>query len=768
MSKIPVKILILAGGLLVGICAGLGIWIYKLDQSITQRLAEKQLIPTIEFYSAPMQFFKGQKLQKNQALQSFERLRYRLRQYGQVLQVGDYAQWTGPQCKEFIPILEDGVQACIAFRNRFRKDRTTFTGDPLQVIAVGEEDIIYNIYSGEPSQAAVVTELEPELFAQFYGNQPIIRRKVELGDTPPLCLNAVVAIEDSHFLEHGGVSFRGIARAAFRDILGRHMEGGSTITQQLVKNYFLTNERTFKRKFKELFMALLLETRASKDDILQSYINEIYMGQDGSFQLRGYGAAAEHYFSKKLEDLNLPECALLASLVNAPGVYDPNKHPDKARQRREMVLKKMREGDIIDEEAFQAANKTPLPAPRKRILSEPAPYFVDAVLKQLEALKIDTSVETGEGVRVFTTLNQDAQEAAQVAVRTGIAELETQNKNVMKLKAAGKLLEGLLISSDPLTGFVRAAVGGRSFRMSQFNRVTQGHRQVGSIMKPLVYLSALGHQSPDGKLYNPLTIVDDSRMKISYEGQKWSPENYTNRYFGEIPLFFALKESLNCATVKVAMDAGLKDIVDLAQKAGVSSDLKPLPSLALGSFELFPWEVLQIYQTFSRFGDFVPLTFVERVESIAGRALYIHEAKHEQRLDAISTAILVGMMKLVMSNGTGKSAILRGFTHPAAGKTGTTSDYRDSWFAGFTPLHAAVAWVGYDDNTDDELTGASGALPIWTNYMKQFSMSFPPIDFKWPEGTKTIELDKTAQAQMNVPDEPRHPIEPVTLVIRAD
>lgn len=762
-----VKILILLSGLAVGVGAGLGIWIYKLDQSITQRLNEKQLIPTIEFYSAPMQFFKGQKLQKHQALQSMERLRYRLRQYGQVLQVGDFAQWTGPQCKEFIPVLEDGVQECIVFRNRFRKDHTSFSGDPLQVIAVGEEDIIYNIYSGEPSQPAIVTELEPELFAQFYGNQPIIRRKVELGDTPPLCLNAVVAIEDTHFLEHGGVSIRGIGRALFRDILGRRIsEGGSTITQQLVKNYFLTNERTFKRKFKELFMALLLETRASKDDILQSYINEIYMGQDGSFQLRGYGAAAEHYFSKKLEDLNLPECALLASLVNAPGIYDPNKHPEKARQRREMVLKKMKEGGIIDDNAFQTAVKEPLPAPKKRILSEPAPYFVDAVLKQLEALKIDTSLETGDGVRVFTTLNQDAQEAAQVAVRSGIAELEAQNKTVMKLKASGKILEGLLISSDPLTGFVRAAVGGRSFRMSQFNRVTQGHRQVGSIMKPLVYLAALQKQSPDGKPYNPLTIVDDSRVKLSYEGQKWSPENYTNRYFGLVPLFFALKESLNCATVKVAMDVGLKDIVDLAQKAGVSSDLKPLPSLALGSFELFPWEVLQVYQTFSRFGEFMPLTFVERVESVTGKALYIHEAKHEQRLDPTTTAVLVGMMKLVISNGTGKSAMLRGFTHPAAGKTGTTSDYRDSWFAGFTPLHAAVAWVGYDDNTDDGLTGASGALPIWTNYMKQFSMSFPPLDFKWPEGTKTLDLDKQTQIQMNLPDEPRHPIEPVTLVIQ--
>ncbi|MGE3974441.1 MAG: transglycosylase domain-containing protein [Bdellovibrionales bacterium] len=747
------------------VCATLfGIWVYNLDQTITKSIMEKQLIPTIGFYSTPIQFFKGQKIKARHIVSHLERLRYRQRQFGQSLNGGDYARWNPDNCREIVSDLDSDITECVVFRNRFKKSQSEPDAS-LAVIALGPEDIVFEVYAGDPLVPSTVTQLEPELFAQFFGPQPIIRHRIDLSDAPPLCLRAVIAIEDSAFLEHSGVSYKGILRAFYKNVLGgRVAQGGSTITQQLVKNYFLSNERTFRRKFKELFMAVLLETRASKDEILESYINEIYMGQAGPFQIWGYGAASEHYLSKPLADLNLAECALLASIVNSPGYYDPFKHPDRAAQRKELVLKRMLETGVIDEGQMKTAMTQPLPKSRTGVLSEPAPYFVDAVQKQIEAMGIDKS----QGLRVFTTLSLEAQEAAQVAVREGVERLEKNNKDIAKLKEAGKQLEGLLVSSDPLTGFIRAAVGGRSFKMSQFNRLTSGHRQVGSVMKPFVFLAAMEFEGEDGRQYSPLSIIDDSRFRFKYDKQNWQPTNYSNKYYGNVPIFFALKESLNSVTARVAVDIGLERVVDLAQQAGVSSEMKPLPSLALGAFELYPWEVLQMYQTLSRFGEFTTLTFVERVDAITGETLFQHEIKHDQRLNPIPTAVVVGMMKNVILNGTGRAASLWGFTHPAAGKTGTTSEHRDSWFAGFTPLHTAVAWVGYDDNTTSKLTGASGALPIWTEYMKKYAMRFPPVDFKWPEGTKVLELDVSELTELGVPEVEKRPPEPMTLVLKED
>jgi penicillin-binding protein 1B len=757
------RIGLIAFGFFASIASLLGIWIYNLDQTITGSILAKQLIPTIGFYSTPIQFFKGQKSKRSQLNSHFERLRYRSRNYGQPIQAGDYSHWSAENCREVIPELDTDIVECLAFRNRFKKAANLASSD-LAVIAIGPDDIVFEVYSGEPLLPATVTQLEPELFAQFFGVQPIIRTRVDLSEAPPLCLRALIAIEDSAFLEHSGVSYKGILRAFYKNVLGgRVAQGGSTITQQLVKNYFLTSERTYRRKLKELFMAILLETRATKDEILESYINEIYMGQQGPFQIWGYGAASEHYLSKALADLDLAECALLASIVNSPGTYDPFKHPDRATQRRELVLKRMLETGSISEPEFKVAQLKPLPKSTTRALSEPAPYFVDAVQKQIEAMGLDRS----QGLKVYTTLSLEAQEAAQVAVREGVERIEKNNKVIAKIKAdTGKSLEGLLVASDPLTGFVRAAVGGRSYKMSQFNRLTSGHRQVGSVMKPFVFLAAMDFEGDDGRYYSPVSIVDDSRFRFKYDKQKWEPENYGKKYFGKVPVYFALKESLNSVTARVAVDVGLEKVVELAQRAGVSSDIKPLPSLALGAFELYPWEVLQMYQTLSRFGEFTPLTFVERVDSINGETVFQHEIRHEQRLDPAPAAVVVGMMKQVIENGTGRASKLWGFTHPAAGKTGTTSEYRDSWFAGFTPLHTAVAWVGYDDNTTGKLTGASGALPIWTDYMKKYAMSFPPIDFNWPEGTKTLELSIEDQMNLGVPEVDKNPLEPITLILK--
>ncbi|HEX4925550.1 MAG TPA: transglycosylase domain-containing protein, partial [Bdellovibrionales bacterium] len=515
-------------------------------------------------------------------------------------------------------------------------------------------------------------------------------------------------------------------------------------------------------KFKEFFMAILLELHATKDDILQSYINEIYMGQNGPFQVRGFGSAAEYYFGKPLSELSLPDCALLAAIVNSPGLFSPFRAPERAHQRRDLVLTQMEKQGLISAEQADQAKKAPLPKERPGILSEPAPFFVDAVQKQLDALKIDRS----QGLKIYTTLDLEAQEAAQDAVKRGLERIEKDFKRVAELKAKGKVLEGVLISSDPETGYVQAVVGGRSFKQSQFNRAIQSHRQIGSVIKPFVYLAAFESQTEDGEPYTPLTLVNDDPVKIKYEKQQWTPANYEKKYYGNIPLFFALKNSLNAATARVALQAGLEPLVELIQDLGVSSNMKALPALSLGAFELYAWEVLQSYSTLARMGDHTPLTYVISAEDLDGNEVFRHKIRAESVADKADVAVLVGMMKQTIETGTGRSIRQWGFMHPAAGKTGTTSDNKDAWFAGFTPLHVAVAWVGYDDNSSHGLTGASGAIPIWVDYMMTYAAQFPPVDFAWPEDVEVREIDVATQQALGVPEDPKLPLAPVQLVFK--
>ncbi|MEQ1877719.1 MAG: transglycosylase domain-containing protein, partial [Bdellovibrionia bacterium] len=542
----------------------------------------------------------------------------------------------------------------------------------------------------------------------------------------------------------------------------RVRQGGSTITQPLVINYFLTHERTIRRKFKEFFMAILLELHATKDDILQSYINEIYMGQNGPFQVRGFGSAAEYYFGKPLSDLDTAECALLAAIVNSPGLFSPFSSQQRAGQRRELVLTQMVKQGVLTEELAERAKKQPLPKDKPGILSEPAPFFVDAVQKQLDLLKIDRA----QGVRIYTTLDLDAQEAAQDAVKKEIERIEKDFKKVADLKAQGKSLEGVVIAADPKTGFVQAVVGGRNFKKSQFNRAIQSHRQVGSVIKPFVYLAAFEGQTEDGGAYSPITLVNDEQIKLKYEKQTWEPVNYEKKYFGEIPLYFGLKMSLNSATARVAMQVGLAPILELIKDMGIQSPMKALPALALGAFELYPWEVLQAYCTLARMGEFTPLTYVSSVENLEGAELFRHFIQHEQVAEKADVAVLVGMMKQTVENGTGRAVRLWGFNHPAAGKTGTTSDNKDAWFAGFTPLHVAVSWVGYDDNSSHGLTGASGAIPLWAHYMLNYAAQLPPVDFTWPHDVEVRDMDVAAQQALGVPDDPKIPLTDIRLVFR--
>lgn len=744
-------------------------WAYGLNTEIKSRLQGRRFSPPIEFYSAPDHIFRGQKLSLRQIPLSLGRLGYKEKKGVQIIP-GQFSVLPPAECLSLLPPeMADTIGQCV-YMKRKRKFGSSLTADP-EIIVIGPDQIVVDVLSGNPTKSVSAMELEAELFAQFVGNEPILRTELQLGESPPSCLNAVLAIEDSDFLNHSGVSVTGLLRAFFVNVFkGRLSQGGSTITQQLVKNYFLTSERTLRRKFKEIVMSILLEAQATKDEILETYINEIYMGQNGVFQVRGYGAASQHYFNKNLDEADLAECALLAAIVNSPGRFNPFTNAENATKRRNRVLEKMLQLKLISEEEAKDARAKPLPSVPHRVLSEPAPYFVDAVRTELEK----RSINTESGLKVFTTLNQRAQEAANHAVVKGLEALETRmaiqakakKKKDQAEKPITKHLEAVLIGVDALTGQVQALMGGRSFRASQYNRATKSRRQVGSVMKPLVYLTALEANTEEGKPYSPITVINDEKSKFKYEGQTWEPENYEKKYFGPIPLFFGLKNSLNAATAVLGVSVGLDSIVDTARRLGVSSKMQALPALTLGAFEMSPWEVAQIYTTFARLGVSSDLTIINRLEDLDGKTLFQQEYKPVPVAAPETVASLVGMMKQTIVSGTARSIPRFGFTHPAAGKTGTTSDMKDAWFAGFTPFHVAIVWIGYDDATPHGLTGASGAVPLWADYMNQYGSQFPPQDFPWPDSTVPVQFSAEAQDAMNLPKEENSPREPFELIFR--
>ena len=743
-------------------------WLFQLDQTVQRRLEGKKFASPVAFYSSPKKVFKGQKVPFNSLISTFKRMKYRARKPNDALAPGDYVVWYADECRLVLQhnFVED-TERCIGFKKlKPLENDVDSKPETLFVIAYGSLDIVYEVFAGNPPEPATVIELEPELFAQYYGEKPIIRTVVDLGDVPAICLNALLSIEDSQFLEHKGVSPSGIFRALIKNIKsGRFAQGGSTITQQLVKNYFLTPERTLKRKVKEMGMAFVLENRATKDEILETYLNVIYMGQLGSFEIRGYQAASEYYFGEKLENLELHQCALLAAIVNSPGLYNPFKNPERAARRKSKVLTQMITNNIIDIKEAQRAEAKPLPKAPFVTLKKPAHYFVESVRKEISNLGLDIE----SGLKVFTTLNVEAQTAAQNAVTKHLERLESWYKSLKEKADSGKHLEAALVAADPTTGFVEALVGGRNFRKSQFNRATQSRRQIGSIVKPLVYLSAFDQVDESGRDYNPFTLIPDEPFEVKYDGQTWSPKNYTGKFHGSVPMYYALQNSLNSATAQLGLRVGLGTVVENAHALGIQTELATLPSLTLGAVELSPFEVLQVYSTLARQGEYSKLTVLRRVEDLDGHVLYQHTPDREQVVEKKSAAKVLGMMEQVIYGGTGRGVRKRGFLHPAAGKTGTTSDTRDAWFGGFTPLQAAVAWVGYDDNSSHGLTGASGALPIWTEYMKSFASQFPPIEFDWPEGTEVRAIDVETQIALGVPsDDEKNPIKPIRLVFDSD
>jgi penicillin-binding protein 1B len=552
-------------------------------------------------------------------------------------------------------------------------------------------------------------QLEPPLVATFYGPDSKERRPVRLEEVPEELVLSVLAAEDARFFEHGGISLLGMARAMLSNLKsGEIRQGGSTLTQQLVKNLFLTHERTFSRKSRELVLALLLDLRYSKSEILEAYLNEIYLGASGQVNLMGVGAASWAFFGKEPSRLTLAEGATLAGLIPSPARYDPVRHPEAAKQRRNLVLARLRELGWVEPERIDAALAEEVVTSPQRVPRRRAPYFTDLALREAEERFGVTTIED-QGISLLSTLSLRDQAAAEEAVPFGLEALETSWE---KGREGRRPLQAALVSVHAPSGAIRAYVGGRDYNSSQFDRAGVGRRQPGSAFKPVVYAAALRSGA-----VTPATFVEDSPLTMKVSSGVWTPENSDRRFRGWVTTRTALQDSLNVPTVRVAMMAGLPAIVTLAQGMGLGGALQPVPAVALGAFEVTPLELATVYATFANQGVRPPVHSLDAVLGADGRPLVgqaLPDSKRvlEPEVAYVTTALLQG----VVDRGTGAAVRRFGLGDPLAGKTGTSNDAKDSWFAGYSPDRATVVWVGYDESLPTRLSGARGALPIWARF----------------------------------------------------
>lgn len=583
--------------------------------------------------------------------------------------------------------------------------------------------------------------LPPELLASAGAGMGESIRPVRLPDVPAALRTAVLAIEDERFYEHGGVDPRGVLRALWTNARkGRVVEGGSTITQQLVKSRLLSPERTMTRKINEALLSTAIEWRYTKDQILEAYLNEIYLGQWGGSAVRGVGAAARAYFGKEVHQLTLSEAALLAGMIRGPNSYSPASNPERARERRDVVLARLRALRKISEADYQRARREPVRARATPASGLVAPYFVDYVRAELERA---TEVDLGDqhGMRVYTTLDPVLQRFAEAAVVKGIDRLET-NRPRLRRKGAEERLQAALIALDPATGQVRALVGGRDYRASQFNRAILARRQPGSAFKPFVYLAALTPRQ-NAPLFTAASLIEDAPITVMVDGKPWSPKNYDDRYLGPVTVRQALQGSLNTATVRLAQAVGLPAIIETARALGVEGDLKPVPALALGVFEITPLQLARAYLPLANGGLAPAGGVVDAVTDEAGRALWSADRESRPAIGAAEAYLVTSLLEGVINAGTGAAARALGVPGAVAGKTGTTNEGRDAWFVGYSSNLLTLVWVGFDDGTPAGLSGSEGALPIWSEFMRQALEVYPGGAFTEPAGITRAKVDVT-------------------------
>ncbi|MGC2173324.1 MAG: PBP1A family penicillin-binding protein [Candidatus Sulfotelmatobacter sp.] len=610
-------------------------------------------------------------------------------------------------------------------------------------------------------------ELEPQLVTALFDSEQRSKRElVKYNQIPKVMVDAVLAIEDRRFFEHGGVNFFRVFEAGWIDLTRqRHEQGGSTITMQLSRGFFLTPQKTLRRKLTEMLIAEEMEEKFSKQQIFEFYSNWVNLGQRGSFAISGFAEASRTYFNKDLKDINLPEAALLAGIIQGPSRLSPYRHPERALERRNLVLDAMVDTHAITHEQAERAKATPLKLAPPNVEASDAPYFVDMVRDTL-INKFSEHDLNDQSYRIYTTLDPDLQKAAAQAVEMGMKLVDEQvtrlrtrrvrvGKKIETRVTPGPPAQVALVALDPHTGAVLALVGGRDYGLSQFNHALS-KRPTGSIFKPFVYAAAM-NTAIDGSatVITPASTVDDEPTTFAYGDQIYEPRNYKEEYHGTVNLRYALAMSLNNATVKVAEEAGYDKVAALARSAGITS-VQPTPAMALGSYDASPLEMAAAYTSFANGGTRLSPILVNSVRNAEGDVLANFKTDQRQVLDPRIAYVMTTMLEGVINNGLGYTAVrLRGFMLPAAGKTGSS---HDGWFAGYTSNLLCVVWVGYDDYSNLRLSGAETAAPIWTEFMKRAS-ALPQYsamkDFAQPSGVVDVQLDKLTNrlATPNCPDD---------------
>ncbi|WP_410472170.1 penicillin-binding protein 1B [Faucicola mancuniensis] len=712
----------------------LAMYLIRQDRIITQKFEGKRWNLPTKVYSQPLELYQGAKLSGEELENWLNWLNYR--------PASNYKS---------VGTFNKNKNEYYIHTRAF--DFSSDDVEPKQIIKVVIKDNeVVNLQSTERSETGKI-RLEPILIGGIYPDNNEDRLVMNLDQIPPQLIDALIATEDRGFFEHHGISVRGTTRAILSNIKGGARQGGSTITQQLIKNFYLNSDRTLKRKANEAVMALLLERHYNKQEILQTYINEITLAQNGNHSINGFGLASQFYFNRPLNELRLDQMALLVGLAKGPTQYNPIRYPETALERRNVVLKNMLMMGKIDNDTYQNAIEMPLDVVKKPSIGQSRfPDYLDIVKRELNQ-SYESDDLKNEGLRIFTSFNPNVQLSADKAVNES---LKTLKKSDLKKLGA---LQAALVSANPITGELLAVVGSSS-EFTGFNRAVDAKRQVGSLLKPIIYLTGF----EQGK-YNLASGVDDSPVEVKTGKNTWKPANYGGGSHGVVPLMTALANSYNQAAVRVGIDVGVPNVIQQLRRMGISKDIPNYPSTLLGAVDLSPMDMLNVYQVLATGGVKNNIHTIRGVVDSKGRIIQGSNLQQHQVINPTSAYLTNYAMKKVITNGTAKSALSLGENLNLGGKTGTTNDYRDAWFAGFSGNYVSVVWVGLDDNQSTGLSGGNGALPMWVNFMKRLHLTpnalSEPADIQWQwleNGTGELSNPNCANA-IRVPTDVRYPPE---------
>jgi penicillin-binding protein 1B len=738
------------GAALIVVCVvlavALGLWVAHLDRVVKREFQGRHWSVPAHVYAAPLELYVGAPVAANDLEEELHRLHYR---------PGDPLAGAGNYRRQGN-----------SFILHTRRVRFSDEQRESQLVAISADANSITSLKQADAQELPVFRLDPPVIGSVFPIHGEDRLVLSPADVPPLLRAGIKIIEDRRFDEHNGVDVRGVMRAMWANLrAGRVVQGGSTLTQQLVKNYFLTDEQSFGRKATEAVMALRLEANFSKEEILVAYLNEVYLGQDGSRAIHGFGLGSEYYFAKPLAELDVGELAMLIGLVKGPSFYDPRKHAERARARRNLVLQELGGAHLIDADAAMRSAAAPLAL--KAPGGSYVPAYLDLVRRHLKRDYAEADLAAA-GLAVYTSLDPRVQAAAERALASNLRRLDAASRT------RDDHLEGAVIVTEPNSGDVIAVVGGRDSGSDGFNRALDARRPIGSLVKPAVYLAAL-----ESGRYNAATLIEDAPIELKLpNGSVWAPQNFEHLVYGRVPMARALAESMNLATIRLGLDIGLPQVAATLQRLGLETPPALNPSMLLGTVEMTPLEVVQVYTALANGGFRARLRAVHAVVDEQGRPLKTFKVQVEQAAPAAAVYQLDRMLTLVTTRGTAREAASRLKAGTvAAGKTGTSSDTRDSWFAGFTGSYLAVAWVGYDDNRVTGLTGAAGALPVWIDTLTKLrSTSFEPVppelvEDRWigfGDGLETTPACSTDAVAVSLPKDAPLPAKPGCAPVRSD